>query len=220
MPRTIILVRHGESEHHVRRLTGGWTDTPLTPRGHQQARLCAARLRDELGGTPVRVISSDLKRASQTAQAIAEALDAPLELDVRLREHNNGEAANLSLEEAQARWPGSFNGGLPLDAPPWPGAESGRAFFERCAAFLNEAFDERPAVAVTHGGSLTRLVGCWLNLPAEQLAEVGFEAHPTGITVLRDTHYMGRTIERLNDVAHLAGEHGRVMLGAIVSGHW
>ncbi len=29
----IILVRHGESESNVGKLTGGWTDTPLTELG-------------------------------------------------------------------------------------------------------------------------------------------------------------------------------------------
>ena len=38
-PPAIIIVRHGQSEHHVRGLTGGWTDTPLTALGHGQRRL-------------------------------------------------------------------------------------------------------------------------------------------------------------------------------------
>jgi probable phosphoglycerate mutase len=90
-PQAVILVRHGQSEHHVRGLTGGWTDTPLTALGHEQARLLAARLRAELPEQDVSVVTSDLARASQTATHIADAFGITHALDARLREHNNGE---------------------------------------------------------------------------------------------------------------------------------
>jgi probable phosphoglycerate mutase len=93
-PRLAILVRHAQSEHHVLGLTGGWTDTPLTALGHEQSRLVAARLTDELGVTPVRLYSSDLVRAHETARHIGEAFGVEAVLDERLREHNNGECAN------------------------------------------------------------------------------------------------------------------------------
>ena len=32
----ILLIRHGEADHHVKELTGGWTDSALTVRGQQQ----------------------------------------------------------------------------------------------------------------------------------------------------------------------------------------
>lgn len=99
-PPLVILVRHAESEHHVRGLTGGWTDTPLTALGHEQARRLASRLHHELGDRPIRVLTSDLRRARETADHVSAALGIEPVLDRRLREYNNGAAANLTLDEA------------------------------------------------------------------------------------------------------------------------
>ena len=70
----IILVRHGESESNVGKLMGGWTDTPLTELGLKQAEATARRLKTELRGQPCIIVSSDLKRAMQTAKVIGSAL--------------------------------------------------------------------------------------------------------------------------------------------------
>lgn len=48
---TLLLVRHGEAEHHVREITGGWTDTCLTERGREQASRLALRLKLNLDVT-------------------------------------------------------------------------------------------------------------------------------------------------------------------------
>ncbi len=96
--RTVILIRHAQSEHHVLGLSGGWTDTPLTNLGHSQAQAVANRLRAELKGIPIRLFSSDLLRTQDTAGHISAAFGVEPILDWRLREFNNGEAANLTLE--------------------------------------------------------------------------------------------------------------------------
>ena len=219
--RTVILVRHGESEHHVRGLTGGWTDTPLTPLGQRQAALVAARLRAELSDASVRVITSDLMRAAQTAEAIAKAFGVPVETDARLREHNNGDSANLTHEEARTRWPDWYGRSLPLDEAIYPGSETARQLYDRSAAFIGDLADDgRVPIAVTHGGTLICLVGAWLGLSAETLHPIGFEFHTTSITVLRQfpeadygsTGPVGRVIERLNDTSHLSAADGRIDL--------
>ena len=97
----IIIVRHGQAEHNVSDLTGGWTDSGLTPLGARQAAAVAERLVYELRGTDVRLLSSDLKRARQTAEAIAETLGVEAAYSTDLREFNNGVAANKRREEVQ-----------------------------------------------------------------------------------------------------------------------
>src|SRR5262245_40086353 len=134
---SLILVRHAESEHHLRRLTGGWTQTPLTSLGHEQARRLAARLRDELGDTPVRVFTSDLVRSRQTAEHIATAFGVEVIEDQRLREHNNGVAIDLTLSEAKERFPGVYDRPWGLDFRPFEGSETGREFFDRVGTFLD-----------------------------------------------------------------------------------
>jgi probable phosphoglycerate mutase len=93
----LILVRHGESEHHVMELTGGWTDTSLTDRGRRQAeRLGPALPFPELDRC-LRLFSSDLLRARQTAEAISEFAGLRPVLRAELRELNNGVAKDKNL---------------------------------------------------------------------------------------------------------------------------
>jgi probable phosphoglycerate mutase len=212
-PKLVILVRHGQSEHHVRRLTGGWTDTPLTELGHEQAVRVATRLKDELGDRPISLYTSDLLRAGETAHHIARAFGVKAVADERLREHNNGAAANLTWDEANTRWPDAFRISMwAKEEPPFPGAESGRAFYERCAGFLDSLPADGPIpIVVTHGGTILCLVARWLLLEPRGIAPVSFSAYTTSITVLEG--YPHRGIERLNDVAHLAGMAGWESLG-------
>ena len=64
----IILVRHGEATHHTLKLTGGWTDSELTPKGEAQLHAVANKLADDFEGRklPIRILASDLKRAAKS----------------------------------------------------------------------------------------------------------------------------------------------------------
>ncbi|MEW6568066.1 MAG: histidine phosphatase family protein [Chloroflexota bacterium] len=84
----LLLIRHGETDWNVEGRYQGQSDVPLSEAGRQQARRLAVELRD----VPLSAIySSDLARARETAQMVAEASGAPLRLDARLREVNQGE---------------------------------------------------------------------------------------------------------------------------------
>jgi probable phosphoglycerate mutase len=83
----IVLVRHGETELNAERVFQR-PETPLSPRGLEQARRLGARL----ARLPVgRVLSSDYARARMTAECVARATGAPLELDPGLQERNFGD---------------------------------------------------------------------------------------------------------------------------------
>jgi probable phosphoglycerate mutase len=205
-PRLVVIVRHAESEHHIQRLTGGWTDTPLTLRGHEQSALLAARLRDEFAGAEVALFTSDFLRAAQTAQHIADALGVPPNPDQRLREHNNGEAAGLTMQEAAARWPAAWETPWRIDDRPFPGSETGREFYARVGAFIDD-LDLDPVaipIVVSHGAAIDCLVASWLRLTPEALEPIGFSAHPTAISVLSTDRHGNRIVERLNDASPLA----------------
>ena len=81
--RLIYVVRHGHCEGAGTLL--GQCDVGLTPEGIFQAAALAARL----PGVE-RVISSDLRRAVQTAERIAAHAGVTVELDARLREISYG----------------------------------------------------------------------------------------------------------------------------------
>ncbi len=88
----IYLVRHGQSEWNLRRVTQGQTSHPgLTELGRAQARRAAAAIAAELAGEPVRLlVSSDLRRAVQTARILARVLGTVPEVDRRWREQALG----------------------------------------------------------------------------------------------------------------------------------
>src|SRR5207245_2614470 len=84
---SILLVRHGETLLNASR-TLQLPETPLGPRGLAQARAIAARLRKRCIEA---VVSSDLPRAWQTAEAIAGSCGAPISAEPLLQERSFGE---------------------------------------------------------------------------------------------------------------------------------
>ena len=94
MPLPVYLVRHGQSTWNVLRLTQGQTShPPLTVDGrHQAARAAELIARDVAasGRRVDRILTSDLVRAVQTADVLAERLGATVTLEPRLREQHLG----------------------------------------------------------------------------------------------------------------------------------
>lgn len=172
--------------------------------------MLAARLARDLGGMPVALYTSDLQRATQTAAHIAAALAVTPVPDPRLREWNNGDAANLSLDEARQRFPGAFDAPWHADDRPFPNCETFRDFYLRAAAALDEIDrahgsdgDKRLPVIVTHGGTIECLVVRWLRLPPDRLSAIGFHADPTSIATLIRDRFGRPRLHALNDTAHL-----------------
>lgn len=202
--RVVIVIRHGESEHHLNGLTGGWTDCGLTDLGRRQASLLAERLARDLAGQPrIGLYCSDLKRAAETAEIVGRTLGlTPVPMRA-LREFNNGQAAGLTVAEAERI---ELPRTLPiLDWQPHPEAETYRRFYERVATAMDD-LDRREAEAaliVTHGGTHNLIVTWWLRLGVDALNRVSFAATTTGVTLLTYNRWNERTIERLNDTSHI-----------------
>jgi probable phosphoglycerate mutase len=96
----LVLIRHGETDWNREVRWQGQTDIPLNPTGRAQARALA---RSMSGQDLDAVYSSDLLRAAQTAEAVAEATGARLILDLRLREIDLGEWQGMLSDEIQSR---------------------------------------------------------------------------------------------------------------------
>lgn len=102
MAKRVFIVRHGETDFNAEKRWQGFLPTPLNNRGQEQARFLANHLRIE----PIeRIISSDLKRAVETARPTANFLGLDILLDERLREINLGIFQGLTGEEIQAKFP-------------------------------------------------------------------------------------------------------------------
>jgi probable phosphoglycerate mutase len=205
----IILVRHGEAEHMVSDLTGGWTDSHLTEAGRAQAETVAQWLSEELTSGRVKILCSDLNRAVQTAKPIAEAIGVDFTRHRGIRELNNGIAAGKTKQEAKPFLNGSHK--ISIDWHPYPESESWREFYARVSAFMDKVYPtlNETAVIVCHGGTINMITSWWLGLEPEHMNQVFFESAPTGVTILHVAFWENRAIERLNDTYHLTRNGSR-----------
>jgi len=192
----LIFVRHGESQHLVDGMTGGWTDTSLTDRGCRQAAATARHLADlDLSGFAF--FTSDLKRAHETAEIIGKQIrQTPIPIS-ELREVNNGEATGLTVEEAvKIRRP-------PPAAPDpdwtsYAGGESLRALDARMRHALGrmEGSGHARILVVGHGFSGTVLLRAWLGLPSQPY--IAFNLSPASVSEFSINEWSEPCINRLN----------------------
>ena len=146
------LVRHGKDDDTVR---GGWSQQPLTDEGEVQAAELAVFVQKSGLGIQ-QVYSSDLLRAMQTAQIVADSLRLPIVPKPEFREVNNGDLASMKNELAAEQYPGLYWNTLAWEQQ-YPGGESPKEFYERirCAwDVLQKDILERNenVMLVTHGG--------------------------------------------------------------------
>ena len=90
----IYLVRHGETVENNLRILQGHLPGRLTERGRQQVRTTAEELARS-GVSFSRIVTSDLKRATDSAQLIADRLQLPVEKLRLLRERDWGSMTGL-----------------------------------------------------------------------------------------------------------------------------
>lgn len=141
---TILWLRHGETALNAARVVQP-ADTPLSPRGLAQAASAARRLADAGAAA---LLSSDLPRAHQTAEAVAAATGLPLLTEPLLRERNFGD------------WRGRTHDSLGVDLVRWagtpPNGESMAEFLARIALAWQTVVARRaalggPLIVVSHG---------------------------------------------------------------------
>jgi probable phosphoglycerate mutase len=134
-PTTTVLLRHGETPLSVERRFAGRGDIPLTETGRLQAKAAAQRLAAR-GGVQL-IVTSPLQRARLTADAVAAATGAPVEVDDGWIETDFGEWEGLSYAEAMERWPAEVAAWMGDTAVAPPGGESFAAAGRRVLAALN-----------------------------------------------------------------------------------
>ena len=134
-PTTTVLLRHGETPLSAERRFAGRGDIPLTETGRLQAKAAAQRLAAR-GGVDL-IVSSPLQRARLTAEAVAAATGAAVEVDDGWIEADFGEWEGLSYAEAMERWPGEVTAWMKDTSVAPPGGESFAAAGLRVLAALN-----------------------------------------------------------------------------------
>ncbi len=204
--KELFVVTHTESIHHIENKVGGWYDTHLTLRGERDAQATAERLAEVLGEREVEIHSSDLRRASQTAQAIAQRLNLNVIETPALREISYGAAGGQPQEWLDARYvPAPDDDRLDHHCG-IDGAETRRDVATRVFPCV-EAIVSRPCatqIIVTHGFTLSMVIAAWMKIPIEACGFVSFPAKSGSITHLRqDDFFQSRAVIGLADASHL-----------------
>ncbi len=149
----MLLLRHVSSSWNEQRRRQGWSDQPPTLAGLDAARQYAKGAPAGLAA----VVCSDLRRASATAEAIADVLGlAPVHKEAALREQSQGAWTGLTREEIKLRWPARF-----AERPRRPvGGEPPDAFLDRVLVGLSRVaalHTGRRILVVTHSGVIRTL---------------------------------------------------------------
>jgi probable phosphoglycerate mutase len=198
--RRILLWRHGRTAWNLQRRFQGQSDPPLDEVGLAQAREAAAML---AAFAPVAIVSSDLRRASQTAATLAELLGLPVTLDPRLRERSLGHWEGLTRDEVGRLYPSELAAWLAGQEDCQPDSEPRAELASRALAALADTVGET-VVLVTHSATAIALTGELLRLPRPLWRGVGPLANCHWSELRADDHGW-----RLR--AHNVGPAGRVV---------
>lgn len=151
--KTIVLLRHGQTDWNLNGKFQGQQDIPLNDTGQDQAREAAHRW----GHTEFdAAIVSPLKRAHDSARIMLRDRHVPSVLEDNIKETAGGEWEGLLFTEIAERWPdehAAFR--LPdLDAGP-VGGETPRESGARTARAVIEALsDATVLLVVSHGNTM------------------------------------------------------------------
>ncbi|WP_039789241.1 histidine phosphatase family protein [Herbaspirillum huttiense] len=155
----ILLIRHGETDWNVDKRLQGHIDIGLNEAGQRQV----LALGEALAGEGIdAVFASDLQRARDTAQAVADAAGLEVLIDAGLRERCYGGFEGLRHTEIEARYPEAYRQWKAREPDfRYPAgeriAETMREFYERSVAAVQRVLASgryRKVAIVTHGGVL------------------------------------------------------------------
>lgn len=166
------LVRHGQTDwNRTGRWQGQASDAPgLNDTGYTQALI----IHEQLKGIKISAIySSDLLRARQTAELIAEPLGLPVTLELRLREINLGVWEGMPSEAIEAKYPQELAERMRNPFPTCaPSGESAREVAERVLMSINEIankYSYESVLIVAHGISLAVIICHCEGFPMEDV---------------------------------------------------
>ena len=197
----LLWVRHGEPER-IAPGRGVPADPPLTALGHEQAQRLAAWLAPE----PIdAVISSPLRRATETAAPIAASHGLVVEVVDGLIEYDSKSDHYIPTEELSAtkdeRW-------LAMVEGRWEsfGADPPDVFVARIAMTVDTIVDRfagQRVVAVCHGGVVNVALGLVLGIGGDR--PLWFEPGYSSLHRVKASRSGVRSIGSVNELAHLHG---------------
>jgi len=172
--RRLVLLRHGQTDFNMAGRMQGHLESVLTSVGVKQAAQVAPMIAKM---TPDRLVTSDLRRAADTADLVGTACGLAVKVDVRLRETDLGQWQGMSVDQVERGWPGAIADWR--SDPGWapPGGESRLEVVRRSRPVVEELDEElewpATAVLVAHGGVIAGLVSGLLELPLSAWPAIG-----------------------------------------------
>ena len=149
---TLCLVRHGQTKSNRRNLNQGWNDAGLNDVGRMQIEQLSQILVQKKWDC---VISSDLERAKESAQILAQKLKIPLLLSQELRERGHGLLEGKQVAELRKEHPEiNFTSSI-------PGRETLRSFISRSKKIFEDIaklMEGKKVIIVSHGGLLKNIL--------------------------------------------------------------
>ncbi|ORB83204.1 histidine phosphatase family protein [Mycobacterium kansasii] len=179
--RRLVMLRHGQTDFNLGSRMQGHLDTHLTDLGRAQAVAAA----EALGKMqPLLIVSSDLRRAYDTAMTLGERTGLPVRVDRRLRETHISDWQGLTHAEIDAEAPGARLAWREDAASAPHGGETRIDVAARSLPVVTELVSsepgwgdpqqpDRPVVLVTHGGLIAALTAALLQLPVAHWPALG-----------------------------------------------
>lgn len=170
---TLLLIRHGQTDWNLQGRYTGQSDISLNETGRAQARKLAAALQAH---PPQVIVSSDLKRARETAEIVAEPLGLPVTTDPRLREIHQGVWEGMYFPDIKAKFAEEFAARKadPLTVAP-PGGETVRQVRDRVVAAVSDIVQQhngRRVAVVAHGLALALVKAHVIHHPIRDVWEL------------------------------------------------
>lgn len=197
----LIIVRHGETDWNRLEKCQGISDIPLNENGKEQARRLADSLRAEQLSA---IFSSDLVRARETAQTIADIHSLPVTFDPNLREMDQGEFEGLEFSLIRERYSAVLR--------QWttdpenlriPGGETLLEVQNRAWKAFNDIYSKHTGervLVVSHNLTIISLLCKFSGKSLSSFREFNVKETSRSIVVCRETGYK---IRLLNDIGHL-----------------
>ncbi|BBX15808.1 histidine phosphatase family protein [Mycolicibacterium duvalii] len=202
--RRLVMLRHGQTEYNAGSRMQGQLDTELSELGRDQAVAAAQSLAKR---EPLLIVSSDLRRALDTAVALGDRCGLPVNIDTRLRETHLGDWQGMTHLEVDAAAPGARLAWRE-DARWAPhGGESRVDVAGRGVPLVRElvdqqadwGLDDRPVVLVAHGGLIAALTAALLGLPVDNWPALGGMGNASWVQLAGHTR-AGGAAESFDDV--------------------
>lgn len=199
----LLLIRHGETHWNTAARFQGQRDVPLNGRGQRQAMALARAL---AGASVHTLYASDLRRAWETAAAIASISGLAATPEPRFREMSFGAWEGLTYGDIEQRDPRTLTAWQqdPYQVSP-PEGETLAQIVNRVRAAYDALVCQHQGhtvALVAHGGPLQVLLCLALGLPPRAYWQ--FMIDPGSISELR-IYGQGAILARLNDTHHLHG---------------